>query len=203
MRPKNLLLALLVGGALAAAVLFVINSAAPAELKTALVLPAPVDLPNFSLIDQSGNTVNANTFRGQWDLVFFGFTHCPDICPMTLQTLSNAKRALLEAGADTVPRIVLVSVDPERDTPEIVGKYVDYFGADNLGVTGDLEEIRQFTSALGIYFEKADSDDEDYGVDHSAAVVIINPDAQFSGLFSAPHIAENFVHDFPIVVTTK
>lgn len=203
MRPRNFLLALLLGGTLAAGILYVMKSSEPAELKTSLVFPEPIDLPEFSLIDQYGSTVNANTFRGQWSLLFFGFTHCPDVCPTTLQTLSNAKRALVEAGADIVPRIVLVSVDPERDTPEVLGKYVDYFGPDNLGVTGEMEQIQRLTSKLGIYFEKVESDDEGYGVDHTAAVVIINPDAQYSGLFRAPHIAENYVHDFPILVTTK
>ena len=203
MRPRNFLLALLLGGTLTAGILYVIKSSEPAELKTALVFPEPIDLPEFSLIDQYGSTVNANAFRGQWSLLFFGFTHCPDVCPTTLQTLSNAKRVLVEASADIVPRIVLVSVDPARDTPEVLGKYVDYFGPDNLGVTGEMEQIQRLTSKLGIYFEKVESDDESYGVDHSAAVVIINPDARYSGLFRTPHIAENYVHDFPIVVTTK
>ena len=203
MRSKNLIFALLLGGALAAAALLLLKTGEPAELKSALVFPAPIAVPQFSLIDQSGNTVNADTFRGHWNLLFFGFTHCPDVCPTTLQTLSNAKRALVDAGADIVPRIVLVSVDPERDTAEVLGKYINYFGPDNLGLTGELEEIRKLTAALGIYFEKTETDDENYGVDHSAAILIIDPDAKFSGLFSSPHIAANFVHDLPIVVTAK
>jgi protein SCO1/2 len=98
-----------------------------------------------------------------------------------------------------LPRIVLVSVDPERDTPELLGQYVDYFGKGNLGVTGELDEVKILTAALGIYFEKATAED-DYGVDHSAAVLLIDPDGSFAALFSTPHIIANFVHDLPIIM---
>lgn len=199
MRSKQFLIALLLGSALAAGIFVAMKSSTPELPRSATVLPAPGDLPQFALIDHNGKPVDASTFRGQWDLVFFGFTHCPDVCPTTLQTLANARRALIESGARTIPRIVLVSVDPERDTPEILGRYVGYFGSDNLGITGDLEQIRQFTGGLGIYFEKAETDDENYGVDHSAAVLVINPDGKFTALFSSPHIVDDYVHDFPII----
>jgi protein SCO1/2 len=173
----------------------------PADLQTAFAIPLPDPLPDFSLLDQTGQPVNADTFRGQWDLVFFGFTNCPDVCPTTLQILANVKRELIEIGAKTLPRIVLVSVDPERDTPELLGQYVDYFGEGNLGVTGEIEDIKTLTAALGIYFEKAPTADGDYGVDHSAAVLVINPDGEFSALFSAPHSVANYVHDLPIIMS--
>jgi protein SCO1/2 len=200
MGPKNLIVAIVLGGALAAGIFVATQVNKPANLQTAFVLPQPNALPDFSLLDQSGDRVNADTFRGQWDLVFFGFTHCPDICPTTLQVLASAKRDLIETGARTLPRVVLVSVDPERDTPELLGRYVDYFGEGNLGVTGELEGIKTLTAALGIYFEKAPTDDGNYGVDHSAAVLVINPDGEFSALFSAPHTVANYVHDLPIVM---
>jgi protein SCO1/2 len=200
MSPKNLIVAIVLGGALAAGIFVATQVNKPANLQTAFVLPLPNALPDFSLLDHSGDRVNADTFRGQWDLVFFGFTNCPDICPTTLQVLASAKRELIETGERTLPRVVLVSVDPERDTPELLGQYVDYFGEGNLGVTGELEGIKTLTAALGIYFEKAPTDDGNYGVDHSAAVLVINPDGEFSALFSAPHIVANFVHDLPIVM---
>ncbi len=131
----------------------------------------PTPLPAFSLLNQFGEPVDQTVFKGQWDLVFFGFTHCPDICPTTLQVLAEAKRTLAEQGRETLPRIVLVSVDPERDSPEILGQYVDHFGDGNLGLTGTLEEIRKLTGGLGIFFEKQAGDDDNYSVDHSAAVL--------------------------------
>ena len=200
MGPKNLLIAIVLGGALAAGVFVATKLNRPAELQSGFVVPLSNALPDFSLLDQSGGQVNANTFRGQWDLVFFGFTNCPDICPTTLQVLANAKRELIDSGATTLPRIVLVSVDPERDTPELLGQYVDYFGEGNLGVTGTLEGIKTLTAALGIYFEKSPIESGDYGVDHSAAVLVINPDGEFSALFSAPHLVASYVHDLPIIM---
>jgi protein SCO1/2 len=99
-----------------------------------------------------------------------------------------------------LPRIVLVSVDPERDTPELMSKYVDYFGDDNLGITGELDEVRKLTKGLGIFFEKTAVVDDAYSVDHSAIVIVLNPRGEFNALFSAPHDAANFVHDLPIIM---
>jgi protein SCO1/2 len=174
--------------------------APPPEPRVATVLPAPVEMPEFSLLDQAGRPVGRDVFAGQWDLVFFGFTHCPDICPMTLQVLATAKRQLIAAGQEPLPRIVLVSVDPERDTPEALRQYVDYFGAGNLGITGDLGEIRRLTDGLGIFFSKVPRDDGDYTVDHSAVVLLINPRGEFHALFGTPHDANTYVHDLPIVM---
>ncbi len=200
MGPKNLITAIILGVALAAGIFVAMNLNQPEKLHAAFEIPIASELPEFTLIDQMGNTVDSNTFRGQWDLVFFGFTHCPDVCPTTLQLLANVKRELAESGARTLPRIVLVSVDPERDTPELLGQYVDYFGEGNLAVTGDLAEVRTLTAALGIFFEKAPADGENYGVDHAAAVIVLNENGEFSALFSTPHIIANFVHDLPILM---
>jgi len=200
MGPKNLIVAIVLGIALAAGIFLSTTIREPEELRTAFAIPTPSELPEFSLLDQSGDAVTADTFRGHWDLVFFGFTHCPDICPATLQILANVKTALADSGLEPLPRIVLVSVDPERDTPEILGRYVDYFGPGNLAVTGELAEVRKLTTALGIYFEKTPAGDDNYGVDHSAAVLVIDSNARFSALFSAPHSVENFVHDLPIIM---
>jgi protein SCO1/2 len=172
----------------------------PAVPQTATILPAPSAVPEFSLLDHQGNAIGRDIFAGHWSLVFFGFTHCPDICPLTLQVLTDARNQLANAGADELPQIVLVSVDPERDTPELLGQYVGYFGDDNLGITGDLAEIRKLTRGLGIYFEKTAVDEKSYSVDHSAVVLVINPRGEFHALFSAPHVAENFVNDMPILM---
>ncbi len=202
MGPKNFLVAIVLAIALSAGVFFAVRMNQPAEPATAFVLPAPNALPDFSLLDQSGAPVTADTFRGQWNLVFFGFTHCPDICPATMQILAAAKKALADEGLEPLPRIVLVSVDPERDTPEVMGRYVDYFGSGNLGITGDLDELLKLTSALGIYFEKQASDDDNYVVDHSAAVLVINPNGEFHALFSGPHLVENYVNDLPAIMAS-
>ncbi|MDH4054232.1 MAG: SCO family protein [Gammaproteobacteria bacterium] len=200
MSARNLIIAIVLGSALAAGIFVAARMNQPAALQHAFAVPIPQPLPAFTLIDQNGNAVTADTFRGQWDLVFFGFTNCPDICPTTLQILANAKRAFISAKIEVTPRIVLVSVDPERDTPEIMGKYVDYFGDGNLGVSGELAELTKFTAALGIYFEKMPAEGENYSVNHSAAVLVINPQGEFSALFSAPHDVSNYIHDLPILM---
>ncbi|MGI9237795.1 MAG: SCO family protein [Woeseiaceae bacterium] len=200
MGPKNFLIAIITAIALAMGIFLAVRMQAPEETKAAFVLPAPTPLPEFSLVDQFGGTVTRDTFRDNWDLVFFGFTHCPDICPTTLQILASARQALAENGQHPLPRIVLVSVDPERDTPELIGQYVDYFGDGNLGITGRLEEVENLTSALGIFFERQSGTDDNYSVDHTAAVLVVNPDGEFHALFSGSHLIENYVHDVPLIM---
>ena len=203
MNPRHILVAIGLAATLAAGVFLALRMQTPAEPQSALVLPAPNPLPEFNLVDQHGNPADRSVFEGQWDLVFFGFTHCPDICPTTLQVLSTARAALEDQGQSPLPRIVLVSVDPERDTPELMRKYVDYFGDGNLGITGSLAEIRKLTTGLGIYFEQQPAAGDDYVVDHSAAVLVIDPDGGFHALFGGPHVVENYVHDLPIIMGGK
>jgi protein SCO1/2 len=201
MKSRNLLIGVVLGTALAAGVFASFSARRPPPTPlTATVLPAPLELADFDLLDHESRPVDRSAFAGQWDLVFFGFTNCPDICPLTLQILSTAKRQLVENGQQTLPRIVLVSVDPERDTPEKLAQYIAAFGDDNLGITGSVEEIRKLTTPLGIYFQKHDSDTEFYSVDHSAAVLVVDPEARFHALFSAPHVAENFVRDLALMM---
>ena len=201
MKPRNLIIALVAGAALAAgAYLALTGIAGNQQPQFATVLPAPAELPEFSLIDHNGDAADAAVFEGQWDLVFFGFTHCPDICPITLQVLADAKRQLASAGHSPAPRIVLVSVDPERDTPDLLGQYLAAFGEDHLGLTGDLDELRKLTNMLGIYFQKTASDDEYYAVDHAAAVIVIDPDGRYHAVFGAPHAPSNFVRDLPLLM---
>ena len=200
MGPRNILIAILLGAALAVGIFAAAKLNQLTELRSALIIPEPIELPNFSLLDHTNKPVTDDTFRGQWDLVFFGFTNCPDICPTTLQTLASIKRELENTGSETTPRIVLVSVDPERDTPAVLGQYVNYFGQGNLAVTGQIDEIVKLTAALGIYFKKTVVDGDNYSVDHSAAVLLINPDGEFSALFSAPHLLADYVNDLPVIM---
>jgi protein SCO1/2 len=206
MNPRRLFIAAVAVIAIATGTWLSFNVASPPppppQPVVATLLPAGNELPAFSLLDHNGSAIDQGAFVGNWDLVFFGFTHCPDICPMTLQVLAEARGQLAADGFDPLPRIVLVSVDPERDTPEQLGSYIGYFGDGNLGITGDLEEIRKLTGGLGIWFEKSGTGD-DYSVDHSAAVLVIDPAGQLRALFSAPHKAENYVHDLPIVMSAK
>lgn len=191
-----LVLAMLTGIGLA---LTVVAPPAPSLPQTATVLPEPADLPEFSLTDSAGNERSRDLFTDDWHLLFFGFTHCPDICPMTLATLSTAQRELIEAGAESVPQIVLVSVDPERDTPEVLDEYMGHFGDGHVALTGPEPALRELTEPLHIYFNKV-ALEEGYTMDHSSVVLLVDPEGRFHSLFSGPHTVDNFVHDLPILM---
>ena len=165
---------------------------------TATVYPAPQPIADFDLIDADGNPVGREFFTGQWDMVFFGFTHCPDICPVTLQVLASARRQIDDAGLQPLPRIVLISVDPDRDTPEKLKQYIGYFGDGVAGLTGSLQALRELTMDLGVFFQKAETDEETgfYNVDHSAVVLLVDPEARVRGLYTAPQRAELIAADY-------
>jgi len=204
MNPRKAFIILVSLAAITTGMWFSFQLASPPPVPgTATVLPATSELPEFSLLNQHGEAIGRDVFEGQWDLVFFGFTHCPDICPLTLQVLASAQKQLADAGQEPLPRIVLVSVDPERDTPDVIREYVAHFSDDSLGITGSLDEIHKLTNGLGIFFEKEGSDEENYSVAHSAVVLVIDPNGQFHSLFGTPHEAENFVHDLPIIMSAQ
>ena len=170
----------------------------PAEPVKATYMPMPRPLPEFLLVDHSGQSFTRDNLTGSWHLLFFGFTHCPDICPATLQQLAIARNQVIEDGGQ-FPGIVLVSVDPERDSPEVLQRYISNFGDDITGVTGDLEELTKLTRPLGIYFAKSGDSARDYSVDHSSVVLLIDESAEWRALFSAPHDVSSFVHDVPLL----
>lgn len=205
MRIRNLIIAFVLGGAIAAGLGVALSLRdAPAVPNVATIVPAGDALPEFSLLDQGGGAVDRGLFEGQWDLVFFGFTNCPDICPTTLQLLAQVRKRLDADGVRPLPRIVLVSVDPERDTPDALARYTSAFGDNIVGITGDIAEIEKLTRALGIYFARTNpAEDGNYSVDHSAVVLVLNPDGRFQALFSGQHRVEDFVHDLPIIMATR
>lgn len=172
----------------------------PPEFAT--VWPRSVAIPEIELTDHNGQSFNRENLIGSWQLMFFGFTHCPDICPATLQQLSLVQTSLEEAGA-VAPEILLVSVDPERDIPAVLGTYISYFAANIKGVTGDLDEIRKLTSTSGIFFEKSYQGDNEYTLDHSTVILVINEAGAIHASFSAPHVISNLVDDLPRVMASK
>ena len=146
MRTRNLIAAAILGVAIVAGLGVALSMRElPETPMTATIVPPGDALPEFSLLNQHGDPVDREFFEGQWDLVFFGFTNCPDICPTTLQLLVRARDTLESAASQPLPRIVLGSVDPERDTPEVLARYTAAFGDGIVGLTGDLSEIETLT----------------------------------------------------------
>src|SRR5690606_14968452 len=123
----------------------------------------------------TGAAFTRANLEGRWSLVFFGFTHCPAICPNTLAVMQQTKTALETLPLELQPQLVFVSVDPERDTPEKMHEYVRFFGPTLRGVTGAPERIAALTDALGVPVQRVPLPDGGYTVDHSAAIFLVNP----------------------------
>jgi len=149
------------------------------------VLDTPRNIGELQLIDHHGQAFTRERLQGKWTLVFFGFTYCPDICPTTLAFL-NEFVGQLEGTEVEDTAVVMVSVDPARDSVEQLATYVPYFNADFTGVTGEFLDIHRFATALNTPFRKVPGQDENYLVDHSANVVLINPRGDYHGFFKAP-----------------
>lgn len=163
-----------------------VMTASEMKINGAYMFETPRDFGDFELIDQNGSAFTRDNLRGRWTLVFFGFTYCPDVCPTTMALLAQLMKQLdgLPEQADT--RVVMVSVDPARDTPEKLASYVPYFNPGFIGLTGDFMAIHRFATALNTPFRKVPGQGEDYLVDHSANVVLINPMGDYHGFFKAP-----------------
>ncbi len=159
-------------------------------------------LPEFELADHRNAPLNRNSLSGHWSLMFFGYVHCPDICPITLQTMAQMYDSIDDPDVRDALQIYFVSVDPDRDTPELLAGYVGYFNEDFVGATAPLDQLKPLTRALGIAHQqhKKSETDTDYLVDHSGAVVLINPEAEYAGLFSAPHDAVVMARDVTRIV---
>lgn len=157
-------------------------------------------LPAFDLLDQGGAAFDVARLQNRWSLLFFGFTHCPDVCPTTLGVLAQTEKLLADLPEAQRPQIVLVSVDPKRDTPEQLASYVKFFSPSFTGVTGTQADIDAFTRALGVPVATSPLPNGDYTVDHSAALFLVNPSGQLRALFSGPHTAAVIADDYRRIV---
>jgi protein SCO1/2 len=151
--------------------------------------PVPKQVDVVPLVDRHGQAWSVEQLRGRYSLLFFGFTHCPDICPAALAMLkSSADRWRSELPAERQPQVVFVSVDPKRDTPEQLGKYVDFFDPGFTAVTASDEVLLPWTRSLGIVYVYTPTGpgEFDYTVDHSGSILLLDPQLQLVGLFRPP-----------------
>lgn len=133
----------------------------------------------FTLVDHHGNTVSEKSYQGKLTLVYFGYTFCPDVCPTELQVISSALDMLGEKASTIQP--IFITVDPERDTVALMADYVTHFHESFVGLTGTVEQIKSAAKAYRVYYSKAKSDapDEDYLVDHSSIIYLMNRQGKF------------------------
>lgn len=188
------------GGMLLARALFTSQGSTQLALAKATLLTPPRPLPEFELIDQDGSPFTQAQLRGHWSVLFFGFTHCPDVCPTTLGVLAKARQELSDLPDELQPHVVLVSVDPKRDTPQQLASYVKFFDSSFTGVTGTERSIDEFTRAIGVPVAITPTQNGDYSVDHSAALFLIDPQGNMRALFSTPHVVSVIADDYRRIV---
>jgi protein SCO1 len=181
----------------------------PAELAAAQLLPTPAALPNTVLENHRGEVVTQAIFQGQWSLVFFGFTSCPDVCPLELQKMGKLLRL---AGNKNAMQVVFVSVDPERDSAEKMADYVTFFHENMMGVRGKNTNVAQLAQFFGASYDRSvilddkvlsvpagidmpSNAGDTYQVNHSTRFFIVNPKGELMGSFAPPHEVDRILSD--------
>ncbi|HEY1991547.1 MAG TPA: SCO family protein [Gammaproteobacteria bacterium] len=197
----GLLLLAVAGGLLAGYLTF--HSRHPARPVTAaLLLHAPKALPDFSLRDTAGGSFNKPRLTGNWSLLYFGYTHCPDACPTTLAALDKFANQTAKLPKRLKPQVYFISVDPKRDSLELLKNYTLYFNPGFTGATGSLDALRALTGPLGVDFSYGKPDAKgDYAVDHTSFVVLVDPQAEEVALFSPPLDPARMAADYRAILT--
>lgn len=159
-------------------------------LQAVKLFEQPRELPAFSLRQADRTQLVPGELKGHWTVVFLGFTHCPDICPTTLAQLAQAQKQWAVLPDSTRPRVLFVSVDPERDTPDRIGEYAHAFHRDTLAATADIPALEAFAGSMSLVFMKAPPAEgapaDQYSVDHSAALAVLDPEGRMAGVISPP-----------------
>lgn len=177
-----------------------LNTPTPPQLtQHVTMLPQPRPLKPFELIDHEQQPFTLDRLKGQWTFIFFGYTHCPDVCPTAMLDLKRTMKAIeAEAPQAELPQVAFVSIDPERDTPEQLSQFVPYFNPDFIGVTGSQAGIDNFSGQLSALAMRVPNPDnpENYLVDHSASILLINPEGEFQAIFTPPHEPLHMARDY-------
>ncbi|TDV52890.1 protein SCO1/2 [Pseudomonas graminis] len=167
-----------------------------------ILLPQSRNVPDLSLTDQDGQSVSLSQLKGKWTMLFFGYTFCPDICPTTLAQLRQIKSELPSEAVGKL-RIVLVSVDPDRDTPEQLKQYLGYFDKQFLGLRAPVDTLQKLANAVSIPYIPADTRKPGYTVDHSGNLALLGPDGTQRGFIRAPLNGQKLVAQLPGLVERK
>lgn len=176
----------------------------PAELLDAgiVLLPQSRPLPELTLIDVEGQPQAVTALTGRWTLMFFGYTFCPDICPTTLAELRQLNGLLGEEDRQRV-QVVMVSVDPNRDTPQQLKQYLGFFDAGYRGLTGPLGDIQALSGRVGIPFIPGDESLPNYTVDHSGNLALLGPDGRQHGFIRAPLKVQKLAEALPALLASQ
>ena len=158
--------------------------------------PEPLELAGFELTTQTGDIFTEESFAGQWDLVFFGYIDCPDICPMSLASMRQMRNILARRGREVgQPRYIFVSVDSENDNPERMRQYLDAFDPEFIGLTGAKAMIDRLAESLAVHYRKVPEDDFNT-IDHTSSLMIIDPGGRAVGAMQPPLVPERMAEIF-------
>ncbi len=172
------------------------QAAIPPEVQ-AILWPAPRAIADFSLLDQHGQPFSKSHLSGEWSLLYFGYLQCPDICPTTLQSLARMRALMLEldAGAE-IPRIVFVSVDPSRDTPERIARYLAFFDKALVGLSGPPAALDVLAASIGIAYAENVETSGLRTMDHTTSIIVVDPRGRAVAALPAPHQAPAMLRQF-------
>ena len=157
-----------------------------ADVRTAIMYPAAQAVGSFELQRADGRKMTGADLRGHWTIAFFGFTHCPDICPTTLATFKQVWKELGARGKTDRVQFLFVSVDPQRDTPGQLARYVGFFDKEFVAATGTDDQLTALTRSLGLVYARIPDESGGYSVDHSASAVIHDPPSRAAPVFRPP-----------------
>lgn len=159
-----------------------------------VIMQSPMAAPEIDLQATTGELIGLNSFAGKLLVVYFGYTHCPDVCPTTLSTLNKALDQMGDGSADV--QVVMVTVDPERDSVELLDEYLGFFNETFIGLTGPTADIERVATTYGIFFNAAEGDAESgYTVDHTATLAVIDQEGHLRLVFPPELTAEEIAAD--------
>ncbi|GGY49395.1 cytochrome c oxidase assembly protein [Bacterioplanes sanyensis] len=168
----------------------------PAKLiqQDGLVLfPRPLPVAPFQFVDEHGDAIDQQQLQGRWQVLFFGYTYCPDICPMTLTHLNRSWKKLTPVQQQQLG-VVMVSVDPQRDTPQSLQSYMEYFNPAFRAMTGNPQSLQRLATQLHAVYNRVERPDgQAYLMDHSANLVVLDPKGRYRGYIAPPHAPERLV----------
>ena len=169
---------------------------------SATIVNDPREIQPFHFIDDEGKPFTNVNLKDHWTFLFFGFTNCPSLCPTTMDQLAKLYEELTVEHKAPIPQVVMVSIDPDRDTREKMHAYVKGFNAHFIGVVGSKEQVQQITHQLGIvYMREEGKSKTDYVLDHSGTVILVNPKGRVLAFFSLPHHAQKMASDYTYITS--
>ena len=172
-------------------------------MQTVRLFPQVRAIPDFALQSADGKLINKATLSKHWTVVFLGFTHCPDICPTTLADLSKVQKVWETLPSETRPRVLFVSVDPQRDTPKAIAEYAAFFHKDTLTATAQEPALTEFVQSLALVYAKMPLKNGDYTMDHSATIVVLNPQGNEVGIIRPPFMPQKIAADLIALSNNK